>query len=303
MKLIITGSSGFVGQNFLNFFKEKKVDVQELSLRGISWGSKIALKADAIIHLAGKAHDTNKNDDVEEYFKINRDLTIRLFDEFLKSDIKDFFFFSSVKAVADSVDGVLLEDALPNPQTPYGISKFEAEQYLLSQKLPTGKRIFILRPCMIHGPQNKGNLNLLYKIVEKGVPWFLAVFKNERSFLSVDNLNFIIYKMLTNECLESGVYNLSDDQSLSTNQLIEIISDTLGKKPKLWNIPLWIVKSVVKFGDLVPFIPLNSERLKKLTESYVISNEKIKQSLGIKQLPLTAERGLVMSIKSFKDNK
>ncbi|KGO84293.1 dehydratase [Flavobacterium beibuense F44-8] len=303
MKLIITGASGFVGQNFLGYLKGKEVDVQELSLRDISWENKIDLKANAIVHLAGKAHDTRKNVDVNEYFEINLDLTIKLFDEFLKSDIKDFFFFSSVKAVADCVDSVLLESTLPNPQTPYGISKLKAEQYLLSQKLPSDKRLFIVRPCMIHGPQNKGNLNLLYKIVEKGVPWFLAAFKNERSFLSVDNLNFLLYEMMIDKNLVSGVYNFSDDQSLSTNQLIEIISDTLGKRSKLWNIPMWIVKNVVKFGDLIPFIPLNSERLKKITGSYVVSNEKIKQSLGIKQLPLTAERGLVMTIKSFKNNK
>src|SRR5690606_34845970 len=138
-------------------------------------------QADAIIHLAGKAHDTANTSLAEEYFIINRDLTIALFNEFLKSDIKDFFFFSSVKAVADTVDGVLYEDVLPKAITPYGQSKVEAEAYLLSQKLPEGKRLFIIRPCMIHGPGNKGNLNLLYKLVEKGIPWPLAAFENQRS--------------------------------------------------------------------------------------------------------------------------
>src|SRR5690606_15400334 len=132
--------------------------------------TQIKTEANAIIHLAGKAHDMEAGD-VEEYFRINRDLTISLFDEFLVSNLRDFFFFSSVKAVADTVEKVLHENSTPLPKTPYGQSKLAAEQYILSKALPEGKRVFIIRPCMIHGPGNKGNLSLLYKIVEKGIPW------------------------------------------------------------------------------------------------------------------------------------
>src|SRR5690606_34965976 len=133
-----------------------------------------------------------KTADDEIYFKINRDLTIQLFNEFLKSSSKDFFYFSSVKAATDSVEGYLDEDFVAYPVTPYGKSKLAAEEHLLNQKLPEGKRVFIIRPCMIHGPGNRGNLNLLYKIVKKGIPWPLAAFENQRSFLSIDNLNFLI---------------------------------------------------------------------------------------------------------------
>ncbi|HLV51972.1 MAG TPA: hypothetical protein VKY44_08465, partial [Flavobacterium sp.] len=201
-------------------------------------------------------------------------------------------------AVADSVDGVLYEDVKPKAATPYGQSKLEAETYLLNQKLPEGKRLFIIRPCMIHGPGNKGNLNLLYKIVEKGIPWPLAAFENQRSFLSIDNLSFLVYQMLLNESFPSGIYNFADDNTVSTNELIRIISKTLGRQPKLWNINAGFIKSMVKIGDVLP-LPLNSERLKKLTESYVVSNTKIKQALRIKHLPLSAEEGLVKTIESF----
>ncbi|MGD4786433.1 NAD-dependent epimerase/dehydratase family protein, partial [Xanthomonas citri pv. citri] len=121
--------------------------------------------ADAIIHLAGKAHDTKNTSEESDYYQINTELTKVLFDKFLQSDIKDFIFFSSVKAAADTVEGVLTEEVEPNPKTPYGDSKIKAEQYLLSQELPSGKRVIIIRPCMIHGKGNKGNLNLLYKVV------------------------------------------------------------------------------------------------------------------------------------------
>lgn len=300
MKTIITGATGFVGQNLSAYLQTQQINTQSLSLRKPTWTTEIDTTAVAIIHLAGKAHDTSNTSTADEYFKVNRDLTIALFDEFFKSDINDFFFFSSVKAVADTVDGVLYEDVMPKVVTPYGQSKLEAETYLLSQKLPEGKRLFIIRPCMIHGPGNKGNLNLLYKVVEKGMPWPLAAFKNQRSFLSIDNLSYLVHQMLLNKAVPSGIYNLADDEAISTNQLIEIISTTLGKKPKLWNINANFIKSMVKIGDVLP-LPLNSERLKKLTESYIVSNQKIKNTLSINKLPLSAEEGLIKTIQSFKN--
>jgi len=298
MHIIITGSSGFVGQNLTSYLENKQIDTEDLSLRKASWKSDIN-KEDAIIHLAGKAHDTRNTSSPEEYFEVNRDLTIELFKAFLKSDIKDFFFFSSVKAVADTIDGILYEDVVPKAVTPYGQSKLEAETYLLDQKLPEGKRLFVIRPCMIHGPGNKGNLNLLYKIVEKGIPWPLAAFENQRSFLSIDNLSFLILEMLRNKNVKSGIYNFADDETISTNQLIKIIGKASGKKSKLWKIPTSFIRGGAKIGDKIK-LPLNSERLKKLTESYMVSNQKIKTALAINKLPLSAEEGLIKTIQSFK---
>jgi len=299
MKITITGASGFVGQNLVSYLRHNNVETHNVSLRNSEWITKIDSTADAIIHLAGKAHDTSNTSSEDEYFKINRDLTIEVFNKFLNSNIRDFFYFSSVKAVADTVDGILTENVIPDAITPYGKSKLEAEEYLQTQILPEGKRLFIIRPCMIHGPQNKGNLNLLYKVVEKGFPWPLAGFHNERSFLSIDNLCYLLVQMLQNKEVKSGIYNFADDLALSTNDLVVLISQVLGKKQKLWNISTKFIQSAVKIGDILP-LPLNSERLKKLTESYVVSNHKIKAALGIEKLPLTAEEGLEITIKSFK---
>lgn len=298
MEIIITGISGFVGQNLSTYLKRRGDQIHGLSLRINNWYENFVTEADAIIHLAGKAHDTSNTSDDKSYFTINRDLTIDIFEQFLKSGIKDFFYFSSVKAVADTLDSILTEHVNAKPFTAYGKSKLEAENYILSKPIPQGKRVFIIRPCMIHGPGNKGNLNLLYKIVEKGIPWPLASFVNERSFLSIDNLSFMIYEMLRNTNLNSGVYNFADDNSLSTNDLVTIIGSTLRKNVSLWKIPSGLIKNLVKVGDILP-LPLNSERLKKLTESYVVSNSKIKNALGIQKLPLSTEEGLKITIKSF----
>lgn len=227
MNIIITGGSGFVGQNLSEYLVNNNISIQNLSLRK-EWS--LDKHAKAIIHLAGKAHDTANTSADEEYFEVNTGLTKKIFDEFLNSEINDFIYFSSVKATADSVEGILTEENLSNPQTTYGKSKLLAEEYLLSKSLLSGKRVFIIRPSMIHGPGNKGNLNLLYKVVEKGIPWPLASFENQRSFLSIDNLNFLILQILENENIKSGIYNFADDEFISTNQLIEIISQISGIK-------------------------------------------------------------------------
>lgn len=299
MKILITGASGFVGKNLSTFLQNKGLAIVPISLRNDGWENNIQKNSGVIIHLAGKAHDTENTSAEEEYFKINRDLTIKIFEEFLNSNSKDFFYFSSVKATADTIDGTLDEDHYSNPKTPYGKSKLEAEKHLLSQELPKDKRLFIIRPCMIHGPGNKGNLNLLYKIVEKGLPWPLAAFENKRSFLSIDNLNFLINQMMVQEDLPSGIYNFADDKAISTNELISTVNVALEKKARLWNISKNWIEKIAVFGDKL-HLPLNSERLKKLTESYVVSNQKIKSALGIEKLPMSVEEGLIKTIKSFK---
>lgn len=296
MNIIITGATGFVGKNLSKFLKEKGHHILPLSLRK-AW--ELDKNAEAIIHLAGKAHDTKNTSAEKEYFEINTELTKKLFEEFLNTTAQDFIYFSSVKATADTVEGFLDENHTSNPQTPYGKSKLEAEEFLLSQKLPENKRLFIIRPCMIHGPGNKGNLNLLYKFVQKGIPYPLAAFENKRSFLSIDNLNFLILEMLSNKNVDSGIYNFADDEVLSTNELVKLIANTSGKKEKLWKISSKLISATAKMGDVMK-LPLNSERLKKLTENYWVSNQKIKNALGIHQLPVSASEGLEKTIKSFK---
>ena len=298
-RIIITGATGFVGINITDYLKSKALYLVE----GLSLRKPVGylLKARAVIHLAGKAHDLKNAGDPGEYFDINTTLTKKLFELFLKSEVSDFIYFSSVKAVADEVEGILQEDVIPDPQTAYGKSKQQAEAYLMNQVIPEGKRVFILRPCMIHGPGNKGNLNLLYKLVKKGIPYPLAAFSNLRSFLSISNLNYIIERLISDPSIPGGIYNVADDIPLSTNEVINIIATAGGYKTKLWKIRPPLIKSLAGMGDLLR-LPLNSERLKKLTESYVVSNEKIRKALGIEALPTSSRDGLVTTIKSFAQN-
>ena len=195
MNILITGIHGFVGSNLVIALKrhhslygldivapEKEGVVKTFAWKDIettSFPMQQLPKFDAIIHLAGKAHDTKNQSASQLYFDINTGLTQKIFDFFLESSAKKFIFFSSVKAVADSVVGdVLTEDVIPTPVGPYGESKIAAENYIKeSFILPTtspeyllplnspvnqgrttsgedenvrysDKRVYILRPCM-----------------------------------------------------------------------------------------------------------------------------------------------------------
>lgn len=296
MKIIITGATGFVGNNLQNYLKFSH-EVEPMSVRYLP-NQQFEIKTDVLIHLAGKAHDLKKVSKPTDYYEANFELTKQLFDSFLLSKATIFVFMSTVKAVADEVKGILSEDEIPNPKTHYGIAKQQAEQYILNKYIPEGKRVYILRPCMIHGPGNKGNLNLLYQLVAKGLPWPLGDFKNKRSFLSIENLCFVINELLENTAIPSGVYQVSDDVPLSTNQLIQLLGTSLNKKSNIWNINSSWINGVAKLGDYLHF-PLNSERLHKLTEDYVVSNRKIVAVLG-KPLPIQSEEGLLKTFQSFK---
>ena len=320
MNLLVTGIYGFVGSNLVavlkgnchfygldivTFFKDGVL--QTFSWRDIeptSFPLQTLPQFDAIIHLAGKAHDTKNQSAAQSYFDINTGLTQKIFDFFLESSAKKFIFFSSVKAAADSVVGdMLTEDVIPAPVGPYGESKIKAEEYIKEhlEYSTTEKQVYILRPCMIHGPGNKGNLNLLYNVVKKGIPWPLGDFDNRRSFTSIDNLCYVIEGLL-NQDVPTGIYHMGDDEALSTNELISIMCEAMGKKPHIWKMNKGLMEGCAGLGTLL-HLPLNTERLRKLTENYVVSNAKIKAALGIDKMPVTAKEGLMKTIRSFEETK
>ncbi|CDE00884.1 nAD dependent epimerase/dehydratase family protein [Bacteroides uniformis CAG:3] len=316
MNILVTGIHGFVGSNLVVALKERHslygLDIVAPEKEGVvktfSWKDiepasfpmRNLPEFDAIIHLAGKAHDTKNRSAAQAYFDINMGLTQKIFDFFLESSAKKFVFFSSVKAAADSVVGdMLTEDVVPAPVGPYGESKIAAENYILDKlKVENGKlkanpyddkQVYILRPCMIHGsgnkgnlnllynvvrkgvpwplgafenrrsftsPGNKGNLNLLYNVVRKGIPWPLGAFENRRSFTSIDNLCYVVEGLLTKE-VASGIYHMGDDEALSTNELITLMCRALERKPHIWKINRGLMEFCARLGTLL-HLPLNS---------------------------------------------
>lgn len=313
MKILITGINGFVGTNFTNnWYKNHKIfglDIHQPDKEGVEhtfgWDELGKVPpVDAIVHLAGKAHDTKNRSEAQVYFDVNTGLTQKIFDYFLQSEVRTFIFFSSVKAAADSVPGDLLtEEVIPAPVGPYGESKIRAEEYITRAKnqdpRAKTKNIYILRPCMIHGPENKGNLNLLYSFVKKGIPWPLGAYENLRSFCSIDNILYVVEQLIAKENIESGIYNVCDDEPLSTNELISLISESVGEKSHILKLPKGIMNAAASVGETL-HLPLNKERLRKLTENYVVSNAKIKRALGIEKMPVSAKDGMRKTLDSFR---
>ena len=266
MTILITGIHGFVGSNLVGYLSQGRnntiygLDIVAPEKPGVaktfSWDDLDAGKVpevDAVIHLAGKAHDTKNKAAADVYFKVNTGLTQKIFDWFLScKGSRKFVFFSTAKSAADRVEGVLTEDVVPAPVGPYGESKIKAEEYIIGRFAPAastrpnrsfddsdsafpGKSVYILRPCMIHGPGNKGNLNLLYSVVSRGIPWPLGAFDNLRTFTSVENICCTVGGLLAKD-IPSGIYNMGDDEPLSTNELIAIICGVLGRRPHIWKL-------------------------------------------------------------------
>lgn len=293
MSIYVTGSTGFLGSHLIKYFKHK------YHLNCFRRGGKIDINEDVVIHLAGKAHDVKNVTNPDEYYTVNTELTKKVFDEFIDSNAHTFVFVSSIKAVVDSPTGIITESLIPNPKTHYGKSKLNAEKYILANVIDKTKRVFILRPCMIHGEGNKGNLNTLYKFVTKKIPWVLGSFENKRSFCTIDNFLFVINEIIENRKIDGDIYHIADKKPLSTNKIIELIAKSSKIKCRIWKLPRPIVYTIFKIFDILR-LQINSNSLQKLTESYVLDNSKLINALS-KELPYTSEEGILKTLNSFEN--
>jgi len=313
MKFLITGAYGFVGTNLCRYLVGRGHECIALDIPAarredvpyagfFSWddldASEFRLQisqCDCVVHLAGKAHDLKKVASEQSYFDINVGLTQRIFDTTRKAVEKaggrrTFVYFSSSKASADG--------------NAYGRSKLAAEKWLQDQQLATNAQqltTIILRPAMIHGPGNRGNLNLLWGIARRGIPWPLAAFENRRSFTSIGNICAVV-EAIPGSKLMFQIFGVADDEMLSTNRLIELIAEACGRRAKLWRLPQGLMRFAARVGDLL-HLPLNTERIEKLTENSFVDNSALKAALGWAQMPVRAEDGMRETLASFGHRK
>jgi nucleoside-diphosphate-sugar epimerase len=307
-RIFITGVTGFIGHNLVQYFNAQqnfqlfghsrdsvkaRVQLKGLPVELIeTYSAKVFddLKIDTVIHLAGIAHDLSNQYKPDDYYRVNFENTKVIFDEFVKSRAKKFIFLSSIKAAVDISSSVVDETVEPIPVTDYGKSKRKAEEYIQSIQLSNNKRAYIFRPCMIHGSGNKGNLNLLYRFAKTGLPYPFGAFSNQRSFLGMDNLNFIFGSFLTKD-IPSGIYHLADDGFISTKELYKLISNEFGKEPRVWHLPSAVIQSL--FSLIGKRATLN-----KLTEDMMVSNQELLRYIG-QPLPVEMREGLRKTIRSF----
>lgn len=296
----LTGASGFVGQHLQRLLPahgvrrivtvgrtDSDLDYAAFAKAELEAGS-------AVIHLAGQAHDLHGSADEARYEAANVALTRDVYEVFRASRARTFIFFSSVKAVSDAPTGILRQSDEPHPTTPYGRSKLRAEQYLAERPPEPAQELYVLRPCVVVGPGVKGNFALLNRLVKARIPYPLGAFANQRSILSIDNLEYVVTAALKGD-LRPGTYNLADDEPLSTVDMVRTLAAAHGRRPRIWPIPIGVVKALARVGDVLP-LPLDSRRLEKLTESYVVDNAVLKSGLGTERLPASSRAGLLHSV-------
>jgi nucleoside-diphosphate-sugar epimerase len=262
-KILITGASGFIGQNLVSELLQQEFSITIVSRKksklfdndvdevvvgdlcnNINWLS-ILEKIDCVIHLAAKAHVMNKNNSsvFDNFRKINLDLTLNLAKHSAASKVKRFIFLSSIGVNGNQNNKPFTEDDKPNPQEPYAISKYEAEQGLFKISKKTGMEVVIIRPPLVYGPNAPGNFGRLMSWASKKypMPLPLGLVGNSRSLMAIDNLVDFIITCVTHKNAANEVFLVSDREDLSTTQLLRKIAKAFNKKIFLLPIPVQLM--------------------------------------------------------------
>lgn len=270
MKILVTGSSGFVGAPLVHYLASVGHELVALT-RSVGWNSSLAsgpvkltavgdidgstnwspylLGVDAVIHLANRAHVMHESDanPLAIYRSINTDGTLQLARHAAAAGVKRFIFISSVKVNGEStLPGQRFSPVSENiPADPYGLSKYEAEQGLKELTLKTGMEVLIIRPPLIYGPGVKANFLKMMQWVEKGVPLPLGSITNQRSLLGIDNLLSFIQLCLTHPKAAGQTFLISDDHDVSTTELLREIAAAMHRPSRLLPIPQFVLEKAL----------------------------------------------------------
>lgn len=284
-KLLFTGASGFLGNNVLPLL-EKQYEVKTMGLsESDNYFVNIATSIphvdqsfDIVLHAAGKAHVVPKTEKEKKlFFDINFQGTVNLCKALEISCVpKSFIFISTVAVYGLEFGENITEDYPLNGKDPYALSKIQAEQYLIEWCKQHDVILGIIRPSLIAGPNPPGNLGAMIRGIKTGRYLSIASGKAKKSVLMVQD----IAKLVPLLAERGGIYNVCDDSQPTFKELEVLIAKQLGKKVPI-SIPLWIAKSMASVGDLLgKKAPINSLKLKKITESLTFSNEKAKRELN-----------------------
>lgn len=251
-KVLITGAGSYVGESVRKYIlaKESSYQIDAVDTMGDNWQKADYNQYDVVFHVAGIAH-VNADPKMEPlYYKVNRDLTIAVAKYAKACGVKQFIFMSSQIVFHESQSlkaEVLTRETKPAPNGFYGDSKLQAENGLHELESEDFK-VCILRPCMIYGPNAKGNFPRLAKLATK-TPVFPA-WHNKRSMLYIDNLAEFVLQAIEREL--SGTFYPQNCELADTVEIIRYFAKAAGHK-------VWITKLLNPFVWLGSFVlqPIN----------------------------------------------
>ena len=285
MKVLFTGANGILGKNVIPLLRKENFEVKTFGTSHADYVFNITNaiapfeeKFDIVFHAAGKAHSIPQNQDEENlFYKVNFDGTKNLCNA-LEKNLPEYFIFISTVAVYGKDFGENIKEHTPlEGYTPYAKSKIMAEDFLISWCKEKNVKLFILRPSLIAGPNPPGNLGEMINAVNNGKYVNIAGGTARKSIFWVDDFAELVVHIIGKD---GGVYNICDNYNPSFKEISDKISEKLNKKSPL-SIPYFVAKSLAKLGDLLGNkAPINSLRLRKITDSLTFSNEKVRKELN-----------------------
>lgn len=255
---------------------------------------------DVVIHLAGMGFDTTDFSKSLDFIESNLGLTQCIYEWFKTSSATQFYFLSSIKAVGKRDEcEVLTEKLQPAPFGPLGESKYLAEQYILQNEAYL-KKTYILRTALLHGEGRFFNYNVkrVFRNLRRGLPFPFGSFECRRSFTSLNNFAFVLKQMLVKP-LSPGVYNVCDDGSLSANEFYKLLGEAAGKKIRVLYLGKGFFRCLARFSEKFNLNTFNWYEYEKLNTNFIVSNQRIKDALGIDKMPFPLREGIINSTRDF----
>ncbi|EDX72470.1 NAD dependent epimerase/dehydratase family [Coleofasciculus chthonoplastes PCC 7420] len=322
--ILITGATGFVGSKLIMLLSRKDwdiclairkslpqltfdtFDVTPVLIKNIDsctdWQQSLN-GIDSVIHLAARVHIWHEDtlDSEAEFLKVNFEGTANLVKQSIQAGVKHFMFISSIGAMATLSDHPLTETSPCQPDTPYGRSKLQAEQALIELASQSSMTWTILRPTLVYGSGNPGNMERLIKLINRGLPLPFGLVNNRRSLLYVGNLVDAIATCLTHPNAKNQTFLVSDGQDLSTPELIGKIAYHLERPCHLLPVPPSLLKLAGHLGDTIEQftqrpLPLNTSTIDRLLGSLVVDSSHIRNTLNW-QPPYTVDEGLSKTLR------
>jgi len=319
VKVLVTGATGFIGRRLCQSLAERGIEVRAV-YRGQPGGASPGTEwwhiprfdeveamtgamrgVECAVHLAGLAHQIGRAGEGrwEEFFHTNVTLTRVLAQSCKRAGVQRLVFLSSIAATRGAENSPVTTAMSPAPESDYGRSKLQAEIALEEELRNSPVDWCILRPPVIYGPGNPGNMERLLRLVSKGLPLPIGAIRNRRSFMYIENLVDAILRVTEYRGQIRATWMIGDDTQLSTPELVRALAIAAGLRPRIFRMPLRVLRTLGRLADVAGratgrSLPLDTYTVSKLTESLAVDSSEFRRQFAW-QPPVPVEAALRMT--------